>query len=94
MSFFIIAAALMLVWLLFRLAIDQRASQIGLLLSTGLGWRRTVRLLLGEASVVAAAGGLLGIVAAAGYASLLLAGLRDGWWGEFVAPSYSSTPRR
>jgi hypothetical protein len=40
LSFFIIAAALMLVWLLFRLAIDQRQPDRSAL-NHGLGWRRT-----------------------------------------------------
>jgi hypothetical protein len=38
LSMYIIAAALMLVWLLFRLGVEQRASEVGLLL--GLGWTR------------------------------------------------------
>ena len=35
-SFFIIAAALMLVVLLFRLGVEQRASEVGILLAVGL----------------------------------------------------------
>ena len=38
LSMFIIGAALMLVWLLFRLGVEQRADEIGLLLA--LGWSR------------------------------------------------------
>ena len=61
LSMFIIAAALMLVWLLFRLGVEQRASEIGLLLA--LGWSRPQvrRLLSLEGGVVAAVGAALGV---------------------------------
>src|SRR5205085_2297326 len=45
-SCFLIAAALMLVALLFRLALDRRAKEIGLLLASGYGVRQVRSLLL------------------------------------------------
>ncbi len=47
-SFFIIAAAVMLVALLFRLGIDRRAVQIGTLLAVGLSRRKVRRMLVGR----------------------------------------------
>jgi len=80
-SVFLIAAALLLVGLLFRLNLERRAGEIGLLLAVG--WRcRGVRgLLLAEGAVLAVAGSLIGIALAAGYAWLLLEFLRSSWPG-------------
>lgn len=85
-SFFVIAAAVMLVVLLFRLGVDSRASQVGLLLALGFSRRRTGLLLAGEGLMVAAAGGLVGAVAGAGYAALMLAGLHTWWVEAIVTP--------
>ena len=81
-SFFLIAAALLLVGLLFRLNLDRRAAEIGLLLAAGFRTRTVRRLLLGEGGLVALLGGLLGTVwrhrlrlAAAGNAAFVVAGL-------------------
>lgn len=81
-SFLIITAAI-LVALMFRLAVERRASQIGLLLAVGCNARRVSRLLLLEGGVLALAGALLGLALAGGYAWLMLAGLR-GWWSAAV----------
>jgi ABC-type antimicrobial peptide transport system permease subunit len=78
-SFFLIVAALLLVGLLFRLNLDRRASEIGLLLAAGYRRRTVRRLLLAEGGVIAALGGLLGTAGAIGYAWLLLELLR-AWW--------------
>jgi ABC-type antimicrobial peptide transport system permease subunit len=86
LSFFVIAAALMLVVLLFRLNIEQRASQIGTLLALGFTQRVTARLLVAEGLIVAAAGAGLGVAAGVGYAWLMLAGLRSWWLGAIVTP--------
>jgi len=78
-SFFVIAAAVMLVVLLFRLGIEQRAKQIGLLLALGFRPRQIARLLACEGLLVAIAGSLIGTLAGVGYAALMLFGLRT-WW--------------
>lgn len=80
-SFFLIAAALLLVGLLFRLNLDRRASQVGLLLALGWTQRSVRRLLLAEGAVLAALGSLLGLVGAVGYAWLMLSLLRSWWPG-------------
>ena len=78
-SFFVIAAAVMLVVLLFRLGIEQRAKHVGLLLALGFRPRQITRLLAGEGLLVAIAGSLIGTLAGVGYAALMLFGLRT-WW--------------
>ena len=84
-SFFLILSALLLVGLLFRLNLDRRALEIGLLLATGLR-RRTVRgLLLGEGCVLAATGALLGTAAAVLYGDFLIGRLRAWWPGGLDA---------
>jgi putative ABC transport system permease protein len=86
LSMFIIGAAIMLVWLLFRLGVEQRADEIGLLLS--LGWSRPqVRgLFTLEGTVVAAVGAALGVVAGIAYAWLMLVALRTWWVGAIATP--------
>lgn len=86
LSMFIIAAALMLVWLLFRLGIEQRASEIGTLLALGWTRQRVGWLLLAEGILVAAIGAAIGVAAGVGYAWLMLAGLRTWWVGAIASP--------
>ena len=78
-SFFLIASALLLVGLLFRLALDRRAKEVGLLLAAGYPVGRVRRLLLLEGVAVAAVGSLLGLVAAVGYAQGLIVVLTELW---------------
>jgi ABC-type antimicrobial peptide transport system permease subunit len=95
LSFFVIGAALLLVALLFRLGLEQRAAEIGLLLAMGWPVRRVGRTLAMEAAAVAAIGGLLGVFAGMGYAWLMLAGLRTWWLGAITTPflNLHITPR-
>jgi putative ABC transport system permease protein len=85
-SFFIIVAALLLVALLFGLALDQRARQIGVLLAVGMREKRLVRLLSREGLLVAAVGSVLGVAGGVGYAWLMVAGLRSWWLGAISTP--------
>jgi ABC-type lipoprotein release transport system permease subunit len=78
-SAFLILAALLLVGLLSRLNLDRRAAEIGLLLATGYRRRTLAGLLLGEGSLLALLGGLVGSAAAVFYAQLLLE-LLSAWW--------------
>jgi ABC-type lipoprotein release transport system permease subunit len=78
-SIFLIVAALLLVGLLFRLNLDRRASEIGLLLATGYRPGTVRGLLLVEGSVLAALGALVGLAGSLLYAWLMLEFLR-AWW--------------
>jgi putative ABC transport system permease protein len=92
-SAFLIAAALLLVGLLFRLNLDRRASEFGLL--TAVGYRRwTIRwLLLGEGVLLAVAGTIVGCLAAVAYNYLLVRFLGAFWPGgalaSFLTPHYT-----
>lgn len=79
LSMFLIAAAAMLVGLLFRLGVDQRAGEIGLLRSVGYPARAVRRRLMAEGGLLGAIGSALGLALAVGYAAAMLAGLRT-WW--------------
>jgi len=95
-SFFIIAAAVMLVALLFRLGVDGRASQVGILLAVGLRRGQIARLLAAEGVLVAAAASVLGVAGGVGYAALMLAGLQTWWLDAIVTPFlelFVSVPR-
>lgn len=85
-SMFLIAAAMMLVVLLFRLGVERRAGEIGVLLAVGWSPARVRRLLLAEGLAVAAAGGLVGTAAGLGFAALMLAGLTTVWVEAIAAP--------
>ncbi len=78
-SQFLIAAAALLVGLLFRLSIEQRAKEIGLLRALGFRVRSIRGRFLAEGGVVAMGGALVGLAAAVAYAAMMLAGLRGRW---------------
>jgi ABC-type lipoprotein release transport system permease subunit len=80
-SFFLIVAALLLVGLLFRLNLDRRASEIGLLLATGYRRRVAFLLLLAEGAALAAVGAAAGLILAVVYSRALLDLLRALWPG-------------
>jgi hypothetical protein len=80
-SFFLIAAAALLVAMLFRLNIEQRARQLGLLSAVGFSPAGLRRLALGEGMLLALIGGLIGLAGAVGYTWLMMAGLRTWWVG-------------
>ena len=78
-SCFLIGAALMLVGLLFRLSLDRRAKEVGLLLATGFAVKQVRRLLLAEGLIVAAVGAAIGLAMGVAYNRLLLNVLLDLW---------------
>ena len=78
-SFFLIISAALLVGLLFRLGVEQRGREIGMLLAVGFPLRRVRRQFMSEGAVLAVIGALLGTGGALFYAWLLMTGLRT-WW--------------
>ncbi len=93
-SFFLITSSAMLVALLFRLGIEQRVKDVGILSAVGYSTNTVLRLLLAEGSVVVMVGAGAGLVGAWGYAWLMLAGLRTSWSAAANAPflTLSLTP--
>ena len=94
-SLFIMISALMLVTLLFRLGIEQRAQEIGILRTVGIRNRKVSRVLVGEGFIISALGSLAGVAAGVGYAWLMLAGLSTWWLSAISTPFLSLyvTPR-
>ena len=97
LSFFVIASALLLVSLLFRLGFERCAGEAGLVLAVGWSTGRLRRLLVSEGAGVAVVGSALGIVLGLAYSLLMLAGLRSpAWWlGAVTTPflEFHYTPR-
>ena len=80
-SFFLVAAALLLAGLFFRLGVEQRLKEVGLLRALGFTPKRLRNQLLGEGLVLAAAGAGLGVLGAVAYAGLMMLGLQTIWLG-------------
>lgn len=88
-SFFLIAAALILISLLFRFALEQRGVEIGTLLAIGFAPKKVRRLLLLEALVLSVIGGVVGCGAAVLYARAMLYGLSTIWSDAVAGASLS-----
>jgi len=69
--------------MLFRLNIEQRARQVGLLSAVGFAPKALRRLALQEGMLLALIGGLIGLAGAVGYTWLMVTGLRT-WWVDAV----------
>ena len=80
-SFFLVASALVLAALFFRLGVEQRAREVGLLRAVGFSTPRVRRLFVAEGLLLAAIGGVLGMAGAVGYGAAMMAGLRTWWSG-------------
>ncbi len=85
-SVFIIFSAVMIVSLLFRLGIQQRSRQAGLLLAVGYPVRSVRREFLREGMVLAMLGSLLGLAGAVTYARLMILGLTTLWLPAVGSP--------
>jgi putative ABC transport system permease protein len=82
-SFFLVVSALALVALFFKLGVEQRAREVGLLRAVGLDAAAVRGLLLTESLLLATAGSLVGLVGAVGYAWGVMTALRT-WWVDAV----------
>ena len=87
-SFFLLASSLVLIVLLFRLGVERRLPQIGLLLACGWPRKRVTSLLLAEAGTVAFLGALVGAAAGLAYAAGMIE-LLTGAWGGAVAGAFA-----
>ena len=86
LSQFVIVSAALLVSLLFGLATEQRAREIGLRLAVGYRPKNVRNMLLVQGGLLAAVGSLIGLLGAVGYAHLMMLGLRT-WWLPAVGTS-------
>lgn len=80
-SFFLMVAALLLTALFFRLSVEQRLPQIGVLRAAGFALPRIRRLLLMEGALIVAAGAVMGVLGAIAWAALMMYALRTWWVG-------------
>ena len=80
-SFFLVLSALLLAVLFFKLGVEQRLRQIGILRAAGYTMATIRRLLIGEMLVLAILGGLAGVAGALAYGRLIVHGLRTWWVG-------------
>ena len=80
-SLFLIASALLLVSLLFRLGLEGRSREFGVLLGVGWTSQSVGRQVLTQGVTLAAIGGLLGIVGGVLYAGVMIYGLTTWWSG-------------
>ena len=82
-SFFLVVSALLLASLFFRLGVEQRLTELGLLRAVGFPPRAVRRLFSTEALALSLLGSVLGAVAAVAYGELIMWGLRT-WWVDAV----------
>jgi ABC-type lipoprotein release transport system permease subunit len=80
-SFFLVVSALMLAVLFFKLGVEQRLRQIGILRAAGYTTALIRRMLLLEGALLAVVGAALGVAGAIGYARLIVYGLKTWWIG-------------
>ena len=79
LSGFIIIAVALLVAMLFRVGVENRSREIGVLQAIGYPLAKIRRRFLYEGATVAGIGSLLGCLLAVGYAELMIFGLQT-WW--------------
>ena len=82
-SFFLVVSALLLASLFFRLGVEQRLKEVGLLKAAGFPSVALRRLFWSEAAVLSVIGSLFGVLAAVVYGELIMLGLRT-WWVDAV----------
>ena len=80
-SFFIVVSAVLLAVLFFRLGIEQRLRQIGVMRSAGYTTALLRRMFMIEAAALAGAGSMIGILGALGYAQVIVYALKTWWIG-------------
>ena len=88
-SLFLIISAALLVGLLFRLGVEGRAGEIGVLLTSGYPLSTVRWRFMTEGGILAGIGSAIGLVGAIGYAWLMMAGLRT-WWVAAVGTQFLS----
>jgi putative ABC transport system permease protein len=82
-SFFVVVSSLLLTLLFFRLGIEHRAREVGLLAAIGYTPQAIRGGLLAEGAVLAAIGASVGAAGAVAYAWLIMLALRS-WWMDAV----------
>ncbi len=82
-SFFLVVSAVLLAAHFFKLGVEQRGREVGLLRAVGFSTASVRRQFVAEGLVLAALGSLAGIAGALVYGELMMTGLRT-WWVDAV----------
>lgn len=82
-SFFLVISALLLTALFFKLGIEQRLREIGVLQAIGFPASKIRSLFLTEGLLLAVIGSVIGLLGALAYGALMMLGLRT-WWVDAV----------
>ena len=82
-SFFLVVSALLLAALFFKLGVEQRAREVGLLRAIGFTPTAVRRLFLSEGILLSLVGGVAGVFGALAYAFLIMTALGT-WWVDAV----------
>ena len=90
LSSFVVAAGLLLEWLLFSLLVAARRRDIGVLAAIGWPAARITRLLVLVGALAAAVGGIVGTAVGPAWARLLLGALSSSWNASVAAGSSSA----
>ncbi|HET6671042.1 MAG TPA: FtsX-like permease family protein [Pyrinomonadaceae bacterium] len=88
-SFFLVISALLLTALFFKLGVEQRVREIGVLQAMGFPAARVRKIFLGEGIILALVGSALGLVGALAYGQLIMMALRT-WWVDAVGTTQLS----
>ncbi len=86
LSMFVIGSGLILVSLLFRLALQSRAPEVGLLNAVGLTNKQVSGIWIREMFLVCILGAVLGVLIGIGYAAIMIWGLKTWWLGAISKP--------
>ena len=86
LSMFVIASGLILVSLLFRLALQTRAAEVGVLQAVGIPGKTVAGVWIREMLLVCILGAALGILIGIGYAAAMIWGLKTWWLGAISKP--------
>lgn len=81
LSFFLIAAAVVLMLVVFVFGVERRSSQAGILMALGFSRPLIRRIFLLEGVVLAVGGSVVGSLAGTVYTRLMILGLSTVWWG-------------
>ncbi|MCL2005326.1 MAG: ABC transporter permease [Planctomycetaceae bacterium] len=90
-SFFIIASALMLVMMLFRLSVEMKAKRIGIQLAVGWPAGLVTKILLLEGLLISLLGSFFGSILGIAYAAVMIYGLTT-WWGDAISQGNTAVP--
>ncbi len=80
-SFFLVVSGMLLTGLFFKLGVEQRVREVGLLRAVGFAPARIRKIFLAEGLLLSGIGSVLGLAGAVAYGALMMYGLRTWWVG-------------